>query len=255
MQPLIVKTFPVWDSDRPVLDMLANGRKLQHTYIHEYGKTSMVVSGTEKRLQRFEEDLEVNKLVRVRGALENVAKSVHEFAKRVGKVSGAMNEDWNTVTVERNANRLVITVEYLEGSENVSYIPDCSGVLGEVRCAEEDRVCLDTEEPLEGENGYLPDDDSGRSKSTGETTGETVVVVPEKGEWVTETEYAERHRVPRSTVNYWVRNGYLECDSAAQPRLVFDGQKVPIRDRDGGQKPSWIWVDRDILADANSLVD
>lgn len=252
MRPLVVKTFPVWDSDRPVLDMLADGRKLQHTYIHEYGKTSMVVSGTEKRLQRFEEDLEVNRLVRTLGALENVAKSVHEFAKRVGKVSGAMNEDWNTVTVERNANRLVITVEYLEGSENVSYIPDCSGVLGEVQCAEENRVCLDTEEPLESEDGYLPDDDSGRSGDTGEETGKAVVDLPIDGEWLTIREYSEKHNVPLSTVRFWVNKGWLICDKTAYPKLVLDD--LLFRNEKGPRKLRR-HVEPDISEDANSLVD
>lgn len=257
MRPLITKTFPVWDSDRPVLDMLAEGRKLQRTYIHENGKTSMIVSGTEKKLQHFEQDLEVNELIRVSGILENLTGSIQEFAKRMGKVSNTVSEDWNAVTIERNANKLVITIGYLEGEESadVSCIPDNNGVLGEVPCAEEDGVLLDTQGFDKGEDGYLPGEDTGRPGDSGAGTGKTVVDVPlDEDEWLTVKEYSEKHEVPLSTVRFWISKGWLKCDTATYPRRVLDEKEPPVRNEKGPGKLRRE-AESDILEDANSLVD
>ena len=142
-------------------------------------------------------------------------------------------------------------------------VPDGGGVCGEASCAEEDRVCLDQEGVDSSEDGHLSGDDPGRPDDSGEGNWETLVDIPVEnlaleqeadGEWITENEYAKRYNVPTSTIGLWVRKGELKADKNVRPRLVLDGKKVPIRDRNG-KKPRWLWVDRDILEDANSLVD
>ena len=281
---VVTKVFEVWDSDRPVLEMLAEARKVKCSFLYHSGKTSMVVAGTEKKLRRIEKDLETNKLLRSKGAIETVIDSLTVFTKRLGNAVGSMREDWDSVHITRDGNEIIIRIGYFEdegAKPNESDIPDNNGVLGEVPCAEENGVLLDTQGFDKGENGYLPDDDSGRSGDTGEETGKTVVDLPadfeisegvlsgerarnavadipaevqEKGEWLTKAEYSARYDVRESTIDYWIGKGILKVDKDAYPRTVFDGEKVPVHKK-RGKRYYWEWVDRDILEDANSQVN
>lgn len=253
-----MRKFEVWDSDRPVLEMLAETRKVKSSFLHDDGRTLMVVAGTEKKLRRFEKDLETNKLLRSKGAIETVIDSLTIFTKRLGNAVGSMREDWDSVHITRDGNELVIRIGYFEdegAKPNESDIPDNNGVFGEVPCAEEDGVLLDTQGFDKGEDGYLPDDDTGRPGNSGAGTGKTVVDVPlDEGEWLTVKEYSERYGVPKATVRNWVKRGLLRIRKDLYPVRVLDGKKAPIRD-DKGQRKIWNLVDRDISMDANSLVD
>ena len=53
--------------------------------------------------------------------------------------------------------------------------------------------------------------------------------------YVTVTEYAIRHDIPRSTIYTWIREGKMQADETSYPKLVLDEgvapRKVPEKHR------------------------
>ena len=48
--------------------------------------------------------------------------------------------------------------------------------------------------------------------------------------YITIKEYSKRHGIPRTTVQMWVRSGYIEAMKSVRPILIPDDQPVPYKD-------------------------
>ena len=260
---LVTEIFPVWAADKNALGMLAQARGLLYTREDDpNGRAVLTVVGKPGKVCKFEKDLQASNLIRKPGMLEQLAEGLRSSGKMLSRHLGN-GEDLELCCITADEDGFVVTIRTKRKGCDGTTISDDSGIFEEIQSSEEDRVCLDQEGADSSENGYLSDEDTIRPEVAGEGAGEAVVDIPVEdivleqeadGEWITETEYAKRYNVPQTTVSLWVRRGELKADKKVRPRLVFDGKKVPIRDRNG-KKPRWLWVDRDILEDANSQVD
>lgn len=98
------------------------------------------------------------------------------------------------------------------------------GVRGEALNTEKIDLPADKNGSLGGEDGCLPDADSGRSTCSGEEPVDTQVEVPDKLTensefdydatcmWLTVDEYSEKYKVPTRTIRNWAKKGTLRSN-------------------------------------------
>ena len=282
---MVVETFPVWTDDTDIIWMIAEKRNLCCTFVDEpKGKSFVKVVGKPGKVCKFEKDLYGAKLVRTLGAFERFAEGLKRSSKDMARCLGNRG-DMEILSIVAGKDEYFVTIGRREDRENEedhdTAVSDGGGVCGEAPCAEENRVLVDQERSDTGEDGHLPGEDPGRPEGPGEDPGEAMVDLPadypidagvlsgerarnavahvpaevqEKGEWLTKAEYSARYDVSESTIDYWISKDILKVDKDAHPRTVFDGEKVPVREK-RGKRFYWTWVDRDTLESANSQVN
>ena len=59
--------------------------------------------------------------------------------------------------------------------------------------------------------------------------------------YLTRAEFSKKYNVPRTTLNYWIKMGYIEVRKDVRPMLIPDDQGIPYHDPDiyKGRRYQW----------------